>query len=122
MGVRSGQPSSSAALFCFVGARPVPVAALRATRSALDWGDQPAQFCAVKTITRDKAGRKFQAVADLAHSGETVVVTHAGQRWCRIVPPNGKPRKSAADFEARLAKLFPRPLAARAMADFIQSR
>jgi antitoxin (DNA-binding transcriptional repressor) of toxin-antitoxin stability system len=78
----------------------------------------------MKTLTRQQAGKKFLEVADLAHQGETVEVTHSGRVWCRIVPPSGilsRP-KSAAEFQARLAKMFPKPLPARVMAEFIENR
>jgi antitoxin (DNA-binding transcriptional repressor) of toxin-antitoxin stability system len=78
----------------------------------------------MKTLSKQQAGRNFPEVADLAHEGETVMVMNGGEPWCKIVPANGKPprRKSAAEFQARLEKLFPRPLPARAMADFIENR
>ena len=76
----------------------------------------------MKTLTKAEASRKFQQVADLAHRGQTVIVTHEGQPWCRIVPANGRSAKSAAQFEARLARLFPKPLPARTMKEFIEGR
>ena len=78
----------------------------------------------MKTLSKQQAGKNFPEVADLAHEGETVMVMHGGQPWCKIVPVNGKPsrNKSAADFEARLEKLFPKPLPARAMTEFIENR
>ena len=78
----------------------------------------------MKTLSKRQAGKNFLEVADLAHSGQIVVVTQGGQPWCKIVPANGEPskRKSAAQFAARLDKIFPKPLAARAMTDFIEGR
>lgn len=78
----------------------------------------------MKTLSKQQAGKNFQEVADLAHEGETVLVMQDGRPWCKIVPANGKPakRKSAAEFRARLDKLFPKPLPARTMTEFLESR
>ena len=78
----------------------------------------------MKTLSKQQAGKNFPEVADLAHSGETVVVTHDGQPWCKIVPANAGPskRKSAAEFQTRLDRFFPKPLPASAMAEFIENR
>ena len=78
----------------------------------------------MKTVSKQQAGKNFPKVADLAHGGETVMVMHGGQPWCKIIPANGKPprRKSATEFQARLDKLFPRPLSASAMSGFIEGR
>ena len=40
-----------------------------------------ATLCRMKTLTKAEASRKFQQVADLAHRGQTVIVTHEGQPW-----------------------------------------
>ena len=78
----------------------------------------------MKTLSKQWAGKNFQEVADLAHEGETVVVTHEGKPWCKVVPADSKlpRRKSAADFQARLQRLFPKPLPASTMAEFIENR
>ncbi len=78
----------------------------------------------MKTVSKQQAGKNFLKVADLAHGGETVMITHDGQPWCKIIPANGTAprRKSAADFQERLEKIFPKPLSARAMSDFVEGR
>ena len=81
-----------------------------------------AMLSRMKVLTKAEASRKFQKVADLAHRGQTVIVTHEGRPWCRIVPANGRPAKSADEFEARLARIFPKTLPARTMKEFIEGR
>ena len=78
----------------------------------------------MKTVTKRVAGQEFLKVAALAHAGETVIVTHGGMPWCKIVPPDSPARrqKSAADFEARLSRIFPQSLPAKVMAEFLEGR
>ncbi len=78
----------------------------------------------MKTLSKHRAGMNFQEVADLAHEGETIVVTNAGKPWCKVVPADHKlpRRKSAADFHTRLQRLFPKPLPASTMAEFVENR
>jgi antitoxin (DNA-binding transcriptional repressor) of toxin-antitoxin stability system len=53
----------------------------------------------MKTITKQKARQGFDTIADLAHAGETVLVTHGGKPWVKLIPASkGKPGKSAAAF------------------------
>lgn len=49
-------------------------------------------------------------IGDLAHAGETVIVTH-GKPWFKLVPAlKKKPGKSAAAFRARLNRISPKPI------------
>ena len=50
-------------------------------------------------------------IGDLAHAGETVIVTHGGKPWIKLVPAlKPKPGKSAAAFKARLNRISPKPI------------
>jgi len=48
----------------------------------------------------------------LAHAGETVIVTHGGKPWFKLVPAliKKKPGKSVAAFKARLNRISPKPI------------
>ena len=61
----------------------------------------------MKTMTKRQAARRFDSVTDLAHCGETVVLTHHGQPWCKLVPvENGSPRiDRVARFQERLNRI-----------------
>lgn len=65
----------------------------------------------MKTVTKREAVQGFETLGDLAHAGETVVVTQAGKPWFKMVPPSrpGK-AKSAAQFKARLDRISRKPL------------
>ena len=50
-------------------------------------------------------------IADLAHAGETVIVTHGGKPWIKLVTAlKKKPGKSVAAFKARLNRISPKPI------------
>jgi len=52
----------------------------------------------------------FDMIGDLAHAGETVIVTDGGKPWIKLVPAlKAKPGKSAAAFKARLNRISPKP-------------
>ncbi len=40
----------------------------------------------MKTATRQEAVRGFDKIADLARAGETVIVTHEGKPWIKLMP------------------------------------
>ncbi len=63
----------------------------------------------MKTITKQEASQGFDTIADLAHAGETVLVTHGGKPWVKLIPTSkGKPGKSAAAF--RLNRISTKPI------------
>ncbi len=65
----------------------------------------------MKTVTKQEAVQGFDMIADLAHAGETVMVTHGGKPWIKLVPAlKSKPGKSAAAFKARLNRISPKPI------------
>ncbi|HEV7926446.1 MAG TPA: hypothetical protein VGR14_13880 [Verrucomicrobiae bacterium] len=65
----------------------------------------------MKTVTKQQASQGFEMIGDLAHAGETVVVTHDGKPWIKLVPAlTKKPGKSAAAFKARLNRISPKPI------------
>jgi antitoxin (DNA-binding transcriptional repressor) of toxin-antitoxin stability system len=65
----------------------------------------------MKTVTKQEAVRGFDRIADLAHAGETVVVTHDGKPWIKLVTAlKAKPGKSAAAFKARLNRISSKPI------------
>jgi antitoxin (DNA-binding transcriptional repressor) of toxin-antitoxin stability system len=65
----------------------------------------------MKTVTKQQAVRGFDIIGDLAHSGETVIVTHGGKPWIKLVPAiKKKPGKSAAAFKARLNRISSKPI------------
>ncbi|MEO8428990.1 MAG: hypothetical protein ABI651_17990 [Verrucomicrobiota bacterium] len=65
----------------------------------------------MKTVTRREAAQDFETFGDLAHAGETVVVTQAGRPWFKMVPPSQPGKvKSAAQFKARLDRISRKPL------------
>ena len=66
----------------------------------------------MKTVTKQQAVRGFDMIGDLAHAGETVIVTHGGKPWIKLVPAlKRKAGKSAAAFKARLNRISPKPIA-----------
>jgi antitoxin (DNA-binding transcriptional repressor) of toxin-antitoxin stability system len=65
----------------------------------------------MKTVTKREAVQGFDRIGDLAHSGETVVVTHGGKPWVKLVPVlKKKSGKSAAAFKARLNRISRKPI------------
>jgi antitoxin (DNA-binding transcriptional repressor) of toxin-antitoxin stability system len=65
----------------------------------------------MKTVTKQQAVLGFDMIGDLAHSGETVTVTHGGKPWIRLVPAfKKKSGKSVAAFKARLNRISPKPI------------
>jgi antitoxin (DNA-binding transcriptional repressor) of toxin-antitoxin stability system len=65
----------------------------------------------MKTVTKQQAIQGFEMIGDLAHAGETVIVTHGGKPWIKLVPVfQRKPGKSAAAFRARLNSISPKPI------------
>jgi antitoxin (DNA-binding transcriptional repressor) of toxin-antitoxin stability system len=65
----------------------------------------------VKTVSKHQAAESFESLGNLVHSGETVLVVDAGKPWVKMVPPSARaPRKSAADFKARLERISRKPI------------
>jgi antitoxin (DNA-binding transcriptional repressor) of toxin-antitoxin stability system len=65
----------------------------------------------MKTVTKQQAVQGFDMIGDLAHAGETVIVTHDGKPWIKLVPAlKRKPGKSAAAFKARLNRISSKPI------------
>jgi len=65
----------------------------------------------VKTVTKRQAAEGFETIGDLAHAGETVIVTQGGKPWVKLVPAlKPKPGKSVAAFKARLNRISPKPI------------
>jgi antitoxin (DNA-binding transcriptional repressor) of toxin-antitoxin stability system len=65
----------------------------------------------MKTVTKEQASQGFDTIGDLAHGGETVVVTDGGKPWIKLVPASTKKiGKSAAAFKARLNRISPKPI------------
>ena len=65
----------------------------------------------MKTVTKQQAVQGFDMIADLAHAGETVIVTHGGKPWIKLVTAlKKKPGKSVAAFKARLNRISPKPI------------
>jgi antitoxin (DNA-binding transcriptional repressor) of toxin-antitoxin stability system len=65
----------------------------------------------MKTVTKQQAAQGFDRIGDLAHAGETVVVTLAGKPWIKLVPALKKRHgKSVAAFRARLNRISPKPI------------
>jgi antitoxin (DNA-binding transcriptional repressor) of toxin-antitoxin stability system len=65
----------------------------------------------MKTVTKQQAVQGFDMIGDLAHAGETVIVTHGGKPWIKLVPVlKRKPGKSVAAFKARLNRISPKPI------------
>jgi antitoxin (DNA-binding transcriptional repressor) of toxin-antitoxin stability system len=65
----------------------------------------------VKTVTKQQAVQGFDLIGELAHAGETVIVTHGGKPWIKLVPAlRPKAGKSAAAFRARLNRISPKPI------------
>jgi antitoxin (DNA-binding transcriptional repressor) of toxin-antitoxin stability system len=69
----------------------------------------------MRTVTKRQAVQGFDMIGDLAHAGETVVVTDGGKPWIKLMPV-GRQRtgKSAAAFKARLNRISPKPIAGAA--------
>jgi antitoxin (DNA-binding transcriptional repressor) of toxin-antitoxin stability system len=68
-------------------------------------------FCPMRTVTKQQAAQSFDKVGDLAHAGETVIVTHGGKPWIKLVPvATQRTGKSAAAFKARLNRISPKPI------------
>jgi antitoxin (DNA-binding transcriptional repressor) of toxin-antitoxin stability system len=65
----------------------------------------------MRTVTKQEAVDGFDLIADLAHAGETVVVTQDGKPWIKLVSAlRAKPGKSVAAFKARLNRISPKPI------------
>jgi antitoxin (DNA-binding transcriptional repressor) of toxin-antitoxin stability system len=65
----------------------------------------------MKTVTKQQAVQGFEMIGDLAHAGETIIVTHGGKPWIKLVPAlKKKPGKSAAAFKARLDRISRKPI------------
>ncbi len=65
----------------------------------------------MKTVTKRQAVEGFDMIGDLAHAGETVIVTHGGKPWIKLVPAlKPKQGKSATAFKARLNRISQRPI------------
>jgi antitoxin (DNA-binding transcriptional repressor) of toxin-antitoxin stability system len=65
----------------------------------------------VKTVTKKQAMRGFQTLGDMAHSGQTVLVTQEGKPWIKIVTASEqKHGKSAATIRARLTRISAKPI------------
>ena len=65
----------------------------------------------MKMVTKREAVDGFDKFANLAHAGETVVVTHDGRPWIKLVSAlRVKPGKSVAAFRARLNRISPKPI------------
>lgn len=65
----------------------------------------------MKTVTKQEAVRGFDAIAGLAHAGQTVMVTHDGKPWIKLVPAaKAKTGKSVAAFKSRLNRISPKPI------------
>lgn len=65
----------------------------------------------MKTVTKQEVIRGFDTFANLAHAGETVVVTDEGKPWIKLMPAiKAKPGKSAAAFRTRLNRISPKPI------------
>ena len=62
-------------------------------------------------MTKQQAVQGFDMIGNLAHSGETVMVTHDGKPWIKLVPALKKRvGKSAAAFRARLNRISSKPI------------
>ncbi len=65
----------------------------------------------MKTVTKQQVVQGFDRIGDLAHAGETLIVTHGGKPWIKLVPAlTKKAGKSAAAFRARLNRISPKPI------------
>jgi antitoxin (DNA-binding transcriptional repressor) of toxin-antitoxin stability system len=65
----------------------------------------------MKTVTKEQAIQGFDIIGDLANAGETVIVTHGGKPWIKLMPAlKRKTGKSAAAFKARLDGISPKPI------------
>jgi antitoxin (DNA-binding transcriptional repressor) of toxin-antitoxin stability system len=65
----------------------------------------------MKTVTKKQLVPGFDNLANLAYSGETVLVTQGGKPWIKLVSA-AKPKrgKSAAAFKSRLNRISPKPI------------
>jgi antitoxin (DNA-binding transcriptional repressor) of toxin-antitoxin stability system len=65
----------------------------------------------MKTVTKREALEGFDVLGDMAHGGATVLVTHAGKPWIKLVRASSLKRgKSAAMFKARLNRISSKPI------------
>ena len=65
----------------------------------------------MRTVTKQQAANGFEKIGDLAHAGETVIVTEGGKPWIKLVPALKKQRgKSVAAFKARLNRISRKPI------------
>jgi antitoxin (DNA-binding transcriptional repressor) of toxin-antitoxin stability system len=65
----------------------------------------------MKTVTKQQAVQGFEMIGDWAYAGETVIVTHGGKPWIKLMPAlKRKPGKSAAAFKARLNSISPKAI------------
>lgn len=66
----------------------------------------------MKTVSKHQAAESFVVLGELVHSGETVLVVHAGKPWLKMVPAKASVGgKTAADFNARLDRIPRKPIA-----------
>ena len=66
----------------------------------------------MKTVTKKEVIHRFETLGDLAHGGETVIVTDGGKPWIKLVPVSKTKRgKSAAAFRTRLNRISSKPIA-----------
>jgi antitoxin (DNA-binding transcriptional repressor) of toxin-antitoxin stability system len=66
----------------------------------------------MKTVTKQQAVQGFDMITDLAHAGETIIVTRGGKPWFKLAPVVNKAQvKSAASFKARLDRISRKPIA-----------
>ncbi len=69
----------------------------------------------MKMVTKQEVVRGFDTIGDLAHAGETVMVTLGGKPWIKLVPAfKAKKGKTAAAFKTRLDRIAPKPIAGAA--------
>jgi antitoxin (DNA-binding transcriptional repressor) of toxin-antitoxin stability system len=62
----------------------------------------------MRTVTKQQAVQSFDKVGDLAHAGETVIVTHGGRPWIKLWET--APSKTGASTLKKLEKFqkFPK--------------
>ena len=73
----------------------------------------------MKMITEEQRVERFGEFSQLAHDGQSILVTRGGQPWVVLSAPTNVPKAAAADteqpmewpdFEAHWRKHFPVPL------------
>jgi len=65
----------------------------------------------MKTVTKRQVVQGFDVFCDMAHAGQTVVVTQGGKPWIKLMPASKPKRgKSASAFRARLNSISPKPI------------